>query len=276
MSFFFLSFFFFFFCQSIYRVGSQLPDQGLNPCPLHWNCGVPTIGELGKSPSFHLWSPTLQSKLRSPTSGQKPTCDFSDPSRGSYKCFPWQASWCVSDFLIQTPWLKGLLLIWGLPLVPPLRPLHQGKKTRSLNTISFTQPQSSSTPSLSPLPSPTPRSREQQQPLVWASLSRQMTLLPVLIHLVGPSSVENGSVGRWCSLCSCLYYHSRLVNAWMLLFFGWLSSSATLTPGSSALPSSAELQTETWAPGGWITSLTYLAIKWWVPGLNLECLLKSE
>ena len=31
------------------HVGSQFPDQGLNPCPLHWEHGVLTTGPPGKS-----------------------------------------------------------------------------------------------------------------------------------------------------------------------------------------------------------------------------------
>ena len=39
-----------FFGYAARHVGSQFPDQGLNPCPLHWKCGVLTTGPPGKSP----------------------------------------------------------------------------------------------------------------------------------------------------------------------------------------------------------------------------------
>ena len=43
-------FFFFFFCLALQHVGSQFPNQGLNPCPLHWKLRVLTSGLPGKSP----------------------------------------------------------------------------------------------------------------------------------------------------------------------------------------------------------------------------------
>ena len=42
-------FFFFFFCQGTWDVGFLLPDQGLNPHPLHWKHRVLTTGHPGKS-----------------------------------------------------------------------------------------------------------------------------------------------------------------------------------------------------------------------------------
>ena len=47
----FLQFFFFFHCTT-WHVGSQFPDQGLNPWPLQWKHGVVTTGALGKSLQF--------------------------------------------------------------------------------------------------------------------------------------------------------------------------------------------------------------------------------
>ena len=41
-----LNFFFFFWP---YRVGSLFPNQGSNPCPLHWEHTALTTGPLGKS-----------------------------------------------------------------------------------------------------------------------------------------------------------------------------------------------------------------------------------
>ena len=34
------NFFFFFFGHATWLAGSQFPKQGLNPCPLHWKCGI--------------------------------------------------------------------------------------------------------------------------------------------------------------------------------------------------------------------------------------------
>ena len=33
-------FFFFFFDWALWHARSNFPDQGLNLCPLHWECGV--------------------------------------------------------------------------------------------------------------------------------------------------------------------------------------------------------------------------------------------
>ena len=35
--------------RTVWHVGSQFPDQGSNPCPLHWKCRVLTTGPPGKS-----------------------------------------------------------------------------------------------------------------------------------------------------------------------------------------------------------------------------------
>ena len=40
---------FFFFGCTAQHVGSQFPDQGSNPCPLQWKCGVLTTGLPGNS-----------------------------------------------------------------------------------------------------------------------------------------------------------------------------------------------------------------------------------
>ena len=47
----FIHYFSFIFGHRVHRihVGSYLPDQGLNPCPLHWKYGVLTTGPPGKS-----------------------------------------------------------------------------------------------------------------------------------------------------------------------------------------------------------------------------------
>ena len=42
-------FFFFFVCHTAWHVGSQFPDQGLNPRPLKWKHGVLTTGPPGMS-----------------------------------------------------------------------------------------------------------------------------------------------------------------------------------------------------------------------------------
>ena len=47
-----LFFFFFFFGCTMWHVGSQFPDQGLNSCPLHWKHWVLTIGLPVKSRSL--------------------------------------------------------------------------------------------------------------------------------------------------------------------------------------------------------------------------------
>ena len=39
---------FFFFCPA-QQVGSESPDQGLNPCPLQWKSRILTMGQPGKS-----------------------------------------------------------------------------------------------------------------------------------------------------------------------------------------------------------------------------------
>ena len=52
-----LSFVFFFVCFFFFwpapHVGSSFPDQGLNPRPLHWKCGVLTTGPPGKSRTLY-------------------------------------------------------------------------------------------------------------------------------------------------------------------------------------------------------------------------------
>ena len=40
---------FFFFGHAARHMGSQFPDQGLNPCPLHWEHGVLTARPPEKS-----------------------------------------------------------------------------------------------------------------------------------------------------------------------------------------------------------------------------------
>ena len=42
--------FFFFFGHTMWHLGSWFPDQGWNPCPLHWKHGVWTTGPPGKFP----------------------------------------------------------------------------------------------------------------------------------------------------------------------------------------------------------------------------------
>ena len=42
--------FFSFFGHTMQHVGSQFPDQGLNPRPLHWKHGVLITGSSGRSP----------------------------------------------------------------------------------------------------------------------------------------------------------------------------------------------------------------------------------
>ena len=61
-----ISSFFFFFGLTLRLVGSQFPDQGLNPCPLHWKCGVLTTGSPGNSlgiSSLNKTSPSLCSHV---------------------------------------------------------------------------------------------------------------------------------------------------------------------------------------------------------------------
>ena len=42
--------YFILFCHAMQHLGSFFPDQGLNPCPLHWKHRVITTGPPGKSP----------------------------------------------------------------------------------------------------------------------------------------------------------------------------------------------------------------------------------
>ena len=49
------SFFFFFKCHAVLHAGCWFPDQGLNPCPLHWACQVLTVGWPGKSLLLLSW-----------------------------------------------------------------------------------------------------------------------------------------------------------------------------------------------------------------------------
>ena len=46
---FFVNFFYLFICRSVWHVGCQFPDQGLNPYPLQWKCRVLTTGPPGNS-----------------------------------------------------------------------------------------------------------------------------------------------------------------------------------------------------------------------------------
>ena len=39
----------FFFFSPAQHVGSESPDQGLNPCPLQWKSRILTMGQPGKS-----------------------------------------------------------------------------------------------------------------------------------------------------------------------------------------------------------------------------------
>ena len=45
-----LSFFSNYFGSAMQHAGSQFPDQGLNPCPWHWELTFLTTGLPGKSP----------------------------------------------------------------------------------------------------------------------------------------------------------------------------------------------------------------------------------
>ena len=38
-----------------WHAGSQFPGQGLNPCLCPWTYGVLSLGQSGKSPSFHFF-----------------------------------------------------------------------------------------------------------------------------------------------------------------------------------------------------------------------------
>ena len=40
---------FLFFAQAIWHAGPEFPDQGLNPQPLQWKCGILTTGRPGKT-----------------------------------------------------------------------------------------------------------------------------------------------------------------------------------------------------------------------------------
>ena len=48
----------------MWHVGPKLPDQGLNPYPLHWKCGVLTTGPPGNSQEcfniFNHWEGTKE------------------------------------------------------------------------------------------------------------------------------------------------------------------------------------------------------------------------
>ena len=53
-----------FFGHIMWHVGPKLPDQGLNPYPLHWKCGVLTTGPPGNSQEcfniFNHWEETKE------------------------------------------------------------------------------------------------------------------------------------------------------------------------------------------------------------------------
>ena len=52
--------FWFFFLAALQHVGAQCPNQGSNPCPLHWKHGVLTTGLPGKPPKQEVDTGTVQ------------------------------------------------------------------------------------------------------------------------------------------------------------------------------------------------------------------------
>ena len=73
----FLFFLFFSFCFlgcSVRHGGSKFPNQGWNPCPLHWECGVLTTGLPGESLFVVFWWDGQKGDSGREVSGFLPPC----------------------------------------------------------------------------------------------------------------------------------------------------------------------------------------------------------
>ena len=120
-----LNFPFFFFGHTMRHVGSWFPDQGSNPHPVQWKCGVLTTGPRGKSLEFSylfFFFPLeiLKAFLLKWDGIERADFDSTSGWPQKFPCLgmhPWSSTVCSPSKGCQLPYWKSLSILYSFTLL---------------------------------------------------------------------------------------------------------------------------------------------------------------